>query len=179
MLNKLEERIVRKDLSERATKLLSKTAKKKTDAYVVGDFFDKITKVPNKSIEFVELDPPYAIDLPQQKAKDNYSIIYGDSYNEVASNQYIEFIQNVLEECYRVMSDESWMIVWFGPEPWFDLIYHMIISAGKPENVKLEDWTKGKKGFQTRRLLEFGLSLVARLSILTLTLQTAMKCSTT
>jgi len=142
MLNKLEERIVRKELSDKATKLLSKTAKKKTEAYIVGDFFDKITKVPNKSIELVELDPPYAIDLPQQKAKDNYSIIYGDSYNEVASSQYLEFMQNVLRECYRVMSDNSWIIVWFGPEPWFDPMYHMIKEAGFQTRRLCGIWTK-------------------------------------
>jgi len=142
MLNKLEERIVRKDLSEKATKLLNKTAKKKTEAYIVGDFFDMIAKVPNKSIELVELDPPYAIDLPQQKAKDNYSIIYGDSYNEVASSQYIEFMQNTLKECYRVMSDNSWIIVWFGPEPWFDPMYHMIKNAGFQTRRLCGIWTK-------------------------------------
>jgi len=142
MLNKLEERIVRKDLSERATKLLSRDAKKRTDAYIVGDFFEKVIHIPDKSIEFIELDPPYAIDLPGKKEGDNYTITYGDTYNEVDASQYLTFMQKILAECYRVMSKDSWIVVWFGPEPWFDPMYHMIIDAGFKTRRIPGIWTK-------------------------------------
>jgi len=142
VLNKFEERIIRKGLSDRATKLLSKTAKKKTEAYLIGDFFELVKNIPDKSIDLVELDPPYAINLPQQKAKDNYAIIYGDSYNEVDQNQYLEFMSKVFSECYRVMSDDSWLIAWFGPEPWFDIMFHLITDAGFKTRRIPGEWTK-------------------------------------
>jgi len=151
MIHKLEERVIRKDLSDRANKLLGKTAKKRADAYITGNFFEMVKKVPERSIEFIELDPPYAIELPEEKGT-AYSIVYGNSYNEVSRNQYIKFMKDTLNECYRVMNDNSWIIVWFAPEPWFDPIYHLITLAGKPEDVKDDDWIKSKKGLRTRRL---------------------------
>ena len=142
MYSKMEERIVRADLSEKAGKFLGKTNKKLVDSFIVGDFFEKVKGIPDKSIDFVEIDPPYAIDLPAKKDKNGYLATYGDSYNEVEMGDYIEFIQTTLEEAYRVMNDHSWLIMWFAPDPWFDLIYHMINNAGFKTKRLCGIWAK-------------------------------------
>lgn len=142
MYSKMEERIVRADLSEKAGKFLGKTNKKLVDSFIVGDFFEKVKGIPDKSIDFVEIDPPYAIDLPAKKDKNGYLAAYGDSYNEVEMGDYIEFIQTTLEEAYRVMNDHSWLIMWFAPDPWFDLIYHMINNAGFKTKRLCGIWAK-------------------------------------
>jgi site-specific DNA-methyltransferase (adenine-specific) len=142
MYSKMEERIVRADLSEKAGKLLGKTNKKLVDSFIVGDFFEKVKGIPDNSIDFVEIDPPYAIDLPAKKDESGYLATYGDSYNEVEMGDYIEFIQTTLEEAYRVMNDHSWLIMWFAPDPWFDLIYHMINNAGFKTRRLCGIWAK-------------------------------------
>ena len=150
MFAKLEEKIIRTDLAEKATKLLGKGPKKLIDSYIVGDFFEKVTKIPDKSIDLVEIDPPYAIDLPKaKKSEGDYGVTYGESYNEIAVEDYIRFMTNTLEQAYRIMNDNSWLIVWFAPEPWFDLMYHMIINAGFKTRRLCGIWTK--PGGQTKQ----------------------------
>lgn len=140
MFDKFEERVVRADLSDRASELLGNTSKKLIDSYIVGDFFKHIKGIPNKSINFVEIDPPYGIDLPNVKKE--HKTIYGDSYNEVDSKYYLDFIAKTLKECYRVMTEDSWLILWFGPDPWFEPIYNLIIDAGFKTRRLCGIWTK-------------------------------------
>jgi ParB/RepB/Spo0J family partition protein len=142
MFNKFEEKIVRSDLADKAGKLLGKTPKKLIDSYIVGDFFEKVKSIPDNSIDFMEIDPPYSIDLPGMKDKDNYAINYGDAYNEVDNIDYLEFMQKTLSEAYRIMNDHSWLILWFAPDPWFDIMYHILVNEGFKTRRLCGIWTK-------------------------------------
>jgi DNA modification methylase/ParB-like chromosome segregation protein Spo0J len=95
------------------------------NAYVVGDFFEGVKQLPDKTIDFIEIDPPYAIAL--QKKKKSYG--YG-GYNEIEPKDYPDFMQKTLKECYRVAAPNSWMVVWFGAEPWAEPMYQWITQAG-------------------------------------------------
>jgi site-specific DNA-methyltransferase (adenine-specific) len=141
VLAKFEERVVRADLSSRASELMkSSKTKKIIDSYILGDFFEKVKGVPNNSIDLVEIDPPYGIDLPNMKKEHNSN--YGDSYNEVDASIYIKFIGDTLTESYRIMKEDSWLIFWFGPEPWFDIIYSLIKQSGFETRRLCGIWTK-------------------------------------
>jgi DNA modification methylase len=48
------------------------------------------------------------------------------SYNEIKPGEYLTFLDRCFAECYRVMTPDSWLIVWFGPEPWFDAIFQLL-----------------------------------------------------
>jgi ParB/RepB/Spo0J family partition protein len=140
-LNKFEERIARSALSDRAMKLNKESkTKKMIDSYVLGDFFDMIKGVPSGTVDLVEIDPPYGIDLPNIKKE--HDMNYGDSYNEVDASVYIPFIGKVLDEAYRVMKTDSWLIFWFGPEPWFDIIYSLIKQSKFETRRLCGIWTK-------------------------------------
>ena len=95
--------------------------KKLANSYIVGDFFERIKEVPDNSINLIELDPPYAIEIDKIKKREGpgqYS--YGESgYNEIDTDDYANFMQDTFKECYRVMAQDSFLICWFGPEPWF------------------------------------------------------------
>jgi len=83
------------------------------DCYLLNDFFEGVKSVEDSSVDFVEIDPPFGIDLKKnKKGKDT-----GD-YNEVDDFAYIDFINNVLKQSFRVMKRDSWGILWFAPEPW-------------------------------------------------------------
>ena len=107
-------------------------------SYHISDFFLGTTKIGDGTMDFVEIDPPYGIDLENQKKDYNYT-----GYNEVSSDKYPKFMQDVLRESYRVLKTNGWMICWFGPEPWFEDIYKWIIGAEFKARRIPGIWTKG------------------------------------
>ena len=99
-------------------------------SYVIGDCVENISKLPNKLFHLVEIDPPYAIDLHKQKKDDGTYNANKDVYNEIDIPDYRAIMSKLLKTCYDKMLDNSWLIVWFAPEPWFNDMYQMIKDAG-------------------------------------------------
>lgn len=126
--------------------------KKLSDSYIIMDFFKGVRAIQDKTIDFVEIDPPYGIDLHDQKRGDEYGNNNTRNYNEVPRNEYEDFMKRTLAECWRVMRDNSWGICWFGPEPWFEYIHNWILAAGKPDTMSIQDWVKTGNSFRVRRL---------------------------
>lgn len=94
--------------------------------FIVGDFLSLVKSIPDKSVDIIEMDPPYAIDLNNaKKSEDNMNLQMG-SYNEIKPGIYLHFLDMCFAECYRIMTADSWLIVWFGPEPWFDGIFQLL-----------------------------------------------------
>lgn len=155
VLNKVKESMVQDELKRRAAERVSSDPQKKklVDSFIIGDFFHHVKKVPNGSIDFIEFDPPYSIDLSKSKRTTDGGVEISKDYNEVPTEKYMNFISSALHECHRVMSANSWMILWFGPEPWFEDIYTAIISAGKPEGTPLDEWVRNKQGLLTNRMV--------------------------
>lgn len=144
LISRTEETLIRTELAKRAEKQLGSSSKKLANAYIVGDFFDKIKDVPSNCIDLVEIDPPYAIDLPSIKKSDlSYKANYGESYNEIGAEYYPTFIRNTLKECYRVMNNHSWLILWFGPDPWFEDMYCLLTEVGFKTRRLTGIWKKG------------------------------------
>lgn len=108
------------------------------NSYVLEDFFTGVKKLADNSIDLVELDPPFGIDLTKIKSDS----IGKSDYNEVDAAEYKDFMFNVFKECYRVMSANSWIICWFGPEPWFEFIYQAMLKVGFSGRRICGIWTK-------------------------------------
>ena len=64
-------------------------------------------------------------------------------YNEVDACNYQVFLTNVFAQCYRVMSKHSWLICWFAPEPWFEIVFQELIKAGFNSVRMCGIWNKG------------------------------------
>lgn len=103
---------------------------KLADAFIIGDFFVNAAKIPDNHYDIVEMDPPYGIDLQQAKSKKGLGIEGLDQYNEVDKNAYPKFLADSFKECYRVLKPDSWLICWFGPDPWFELIASILEGVG-------------------------------------------------
>lgn len=151
VLNRIEETFIRSEISKRAEKVMGKSSTKKlVDAYIVGDFFDLVSKLPDNTFDLVEIDPPYGIDLPGKKLHsgggssggDKFAINYGGTYNEIDRRHYTKFMKKVMEELYRIMNDHSWLICWFGPDPWFESMYQIITRAGFKTRRLTGKWIK-------------------------------------
>jgi site-specific DNA-methyltransferase (adenine-specific) len=151
LTKKLEEKVIRKELATRAEKSLgtgSIRLRKMSDAYITGNFFDMAKKIPESSIDLVEMDPPYAIDLQNNKRDYDY-----ESYNEVDPQFYIDFMSQAFAECFRIMNANSWLICWFGPD-WFEQIYTLGIEAGFTSTRMAGIWIKptGQTNNPSKRL---------------------------
>jgi site-specific DNA-methyltransferase (adenine-specific) len=111
------------------------------DRYIVGDFFDCISKVPDNCVDFVEIDPPYAIGLTSIKKLSDvrYSL---DDYNEVDLGDFLNFAKKVIEQCWRVMSEHSWGILWHGPDPWGPILYDLLQAQGFQGTRLTAKWVK-------------------------------------
>lgn len=113
--------------------------------YILKDFFEGVKEIPDGIMHLVEIDPPYAIDL--KKAKKSDGVVSGtaglESYNEVDKEEYQVFLANIFQNCYRVMAEHSWLICWFAPEPWFEIVYQELKNAGFETTRMCGIWTKG------------------------------------
>lgn len=129
-LKKLTKTLTRHDAVEAFEKTKSNKSKflqEIANSYILGDFFELVKKVPDNFADWVEVDPPYAIDLKQVKKDFNNKYV---SYNEIDKNVYPEFLENSLKQCYRILKPSGWAIFWFGPDPWFQPVIDTIRSVG-------------------------------------------------
>jgi len=144
VLKKIDETIVKQTIVEKLEREKSGNSDltKLANAFVIGDFFEGVKKIPDGIMHVVEIDPPYGIDLNKVKKSDGESQYQKSDYNEVDTGDYDKFILNLLKECYRVMTDHSWLILWFAPEPWFEFMYSALIQAGFKTTRMCGIWTK-------------------------------------
>lgn len=142
--------IVRQEVAKEVTNDLGgsdERFQKMSDAFIIKSFFTGVQELPAAYFNFVEIDPPYAIDLTKQKKDYGY-----EGYNEVDAKAYMDGdpetgwagMKALFRSCYRVMADNSWGICWFGPDPWFEQIYQSIVGAGFQSTRLTCVWGKGQ-----------------------------------
>jgi ParB/RepB/Spo0J family partition protein len=127
-------------MNEQETSPLDRVRREIASRFILGDFFEMVKQVPDGSIDFVEIDPPYAIDLQELKQNESGGM---DHYNEVDKRDYVDFIIKTLQESWRVMSENSWLIIWFGADPWFEPIYLTLKAVGFKAHRLPAIWVKG------------------------------------
>lgn len=113
------------------------------NSYMLGDFFKGVKAIDDGVMHLVEIDPPYGIDLRKAKKEETVTGVELDVYNEVDSSEYQVFLANLFAECYRVMSKHSWLLCWFAPEPWFEIVYQELNNAGFTTTRMCGIWNKG------------------------------------
>jgi DNA modification methylase len=119
-------------------------------SYIIKSCFDGIKEIPTGVFHLVEIDPPYAIKIMDQKKSEGESQYMTTDYNEIPANIYMDGDPNgtwkgmktLLKESYRVMTDHSWLLCWFGPEPWFESMYQAIKEAGFETTRMCPLWVK-------------------------------------
>jgi DNA modification methylase len=146
VLDKLTEGIIKEALAKKIEQSMpsSSTLQRLSQNYILEDFFTGIAKIPDSSVHLVEIDPPYGIDLRSLKKQEGpaESTNLGD-YNEVDADDYISFMARVFKETYRVMTEHSWLVCWYGPEPWAEVFYQLITNTGFKTTRLTAFWPKG------------------------------------
>jgi len=116
-----------KELQEKEENTPTDRKKKELiEAYKPKSFFEYVKGVDDESMSFVEIDPPYAVELEKLVAADDdlrdTISLTAEEYNDVDPEDYEEFMLKVFEETYRVMKPHSWGICWFAMDPWYPLV---------------------------------------------------------
>lgn len=107
-----------------------------SEAYQVGDCLEAFATFSDSSLDFIEIDPPYSIDL---HAKKGVSCL---GYTEIESSEYLAFLRKVFLESYRTLKEGRWLVCWFAQEPWFEKIYLLLCDSGFILDRKVAIWTK-------------------------------------
>lgn len=148
LLGRIEEAAIKSELAKRAGLVVGGLGvdghrKRIMDSFVVGDFFDKVKGLDSGMFNLIEVDPPYGIDLAHVKRKKGVSIwsYAEDGYNEISAEGYPQFISGVLHECYRVMAENSWLLLWGGTQ-WLSVLHEMLSYNGFKATSMFALWTK-------------------------------------
>jgi len=143
VLKKLDEELIKQSIAQKIEKQRSNTTLQQlARCFILKDFFTGVKDIPDETIHLVEIDPPYAIDLKNIKKSDGISQYATTNYNEIPANEYQDFLSKLFTECYRVMTPHSWLICWFAPEPWFEVVYDLLRGAGFNTNRMCGIWVK-------------------------------------
>jgi ParB/RepB/Spo0J family partition protein len=116
------------------------------NAYKIGDAIAgmKTVKFSRGKVLFIEVDPPYGVQLHARKDR-NQDLARMDNYNEVDAKEYPTFIEAVAIECFDLMAEHSFMIWWFGPQ-WYSEVITILRKVGFKVGDIPAIWTKGSAG---------------------------------
>ena len=108
------------------------------NGYVVGDFFEEGQDLITKSYDLIEVDPPYAINFKDGDFGSNHS---KEDYNEIPTEEYLEFLGKTAKLCYQLGKENSWCIFWFGFQ-WRELVREILQAVGYKVPEIPAVWTK-------------------------------------
>jgi site-specific DNA-methyltransferase (adenine-specific) len=144
IIKKMDELLTKEQIARRLEETRSEgKLHQLAKCYITGDFFEGVTQFPDGVIHLVEIDPPYAIDIASLKKTDGESIYNTKEYNEIDWSLYQDFLSRTFKECYRVMTEHSWLLCWFAPEPWFETVFEELENAGFNTTRMCGIWNKG------------------------------------
>lgn len=120
-----------------------KTMLKMADSnYMIGDVFKGLAGLKaNGNIQIIECDPPYGIDLNEQKGSKDSVTSNVHTYEEVDRDSYPAFLSKLTSELFRVAGKDCWLVFWYGPT-WHSQVLEALRSAGWHVDEIPAIWTK-------------------------------------
>jgi ParB/RepB/Spo0J family partition protein len=112
--------------------------------YIIGDALERIKNVHDRVVHFAEVDPPYAIQLPDRgKKKTLITEKRDETYTEIEPEDYIPFYENIATQVYRVLDDHAFAVFWYGIT-WHNEVRDLLrkIGFGVPDVPAI--WVKGE-----------------------------------
>jgi len=132
-IKKHKQQIIAAELSRRVKKRLEEGGDrlaKIADSYKLTSFQDGMSALKDRSIDFIELDPDYGIGFKESGPARQGTRDSAEHYIEIPPEEYEAEVRGYAEECYRVLKDNSWMIVWYAIGPWHDTTRRIFEEAG-------------------------------------------------
>ncbi|MCI0527908.1 MAG: ParB N-terminal domain-containing protein [Nitrospira sp.] len=143
VLKKLQEHAVINEMAKRVKGKGMELAKWAEDHYKIQDAIEGMRQVKDGKADFVEVDPPYSIDINARKSRSGLSAL--EKYDEIDPDKYPKFIGMVAKEVYRLMKPNAFCIWWHAPQwyqPIIDILRNLEFSVSDIPAI----WTKGGMG---------------------------------
>jgi len=115
------------------------------DCYIPGDFF--ANQLHELQFSCIEVDPPYGIDIANLRKSGSLEELKHD-YVEIDEKHYFEFLQRLCKECYKLAAENSWIVLWCGPQYYQDVMLALEDARWEP-NIVPGIWKKGNSPGQT------------------------------
>ena len=125
------------------------------NSYILGDFFENVKSVPDRTYHLVEIDPPYGIDLKKIKRTPEQGQI--QSYNEIDAKEYPDFLTQLMTEVERVMFPRSWVLCWCSFQ-WMPHVIKAMREVGIETSPTPGIWYKGSQGQTNNPEIRLGSS---------------------
>lgn len=119
----------------RTVQFNNNSVKELSRSYITADTLEFLPQLKSEDFDFIEVDPPYGIDLG------SIANSRGAAYHEVDNSVYKDFITKVLTECYRILRPDSWIIVWLDMSK-YKGIFNILIDIGFTPRKILGHWVK-------------------------------------
>lgn len=144
-LSKLEEHYATTALLEKVPENIKSASQWASDHYIVSDVFEGMKKVANGVADFAEVDPPYAVEIIEDRKARNTDKSSHGNYTEWPRDSYPAKYREVAAEVYRILKDGTFAVFWFGPT-WHAEVRDAIRSVGFNVPDIPAVWTKGAIG---------------------------------
>lgn len=140
---RLQEEVVTASMRDKAGAKYKEAVKYASDHYRIGDAIQGLKDARPGTAHFIEVDPPYSIDLHKVKGRNVRART--DNYNEIPRDEYGDFLERVTQLVYRVAADNSFCVWWYGFQ-WYAQVLLALKKAGFQVNHIPAIWNKGIAG---------------------------------
>lgn len=133
-LKQLQEKLIVEELSKRhSAKVENQTVESKyvvaDRSFRIQDAFEGLKNLQqDKEIKLINVDTPYGIDLNNIKKGDNTGIVE-HNYQEWEKDDFINKCRTIMEECFRVANDDTFMLWWFAIQ-WYEPLSNLLSETG-------------------------------------------------
>lgn len=135
---KIEEMIERAEAKEKAAKEDGQKLLDYKGQLRHGDSLQWLQKIPNDAIHFINFDPPWGIGIDSYDRNEHYGT-FDDS-----AETGIQLAKAMIPELYRVMAEDSYMVVWFGIQ-YYQFLFDLLTASGFDVNPVPHIWFKPNK----------------------------------
>lgn len=126
--------------AEPVPQTLSAKQKMILDSYIRGDFLEN--KLESGLFNFIDCDPPYGINLGKTRIYDPEEILDLKNYVEPKEGDYKQFLEDVIDECWRLAAKDSWIIFWHAVS-WTETVRELLTQRGFKCAFADGVWVKG------------------------------------
>lgn len=141
--SRLQEEVVIAAMSSDANSKYADVEKWASDHYKIGDAFEGMKDVEPGCAHFAEVDPPYAIDLPERRARASHNS--AKKYREISSEDYGQFVKDMARLVYRALRTNTFCAWWYAPD-WEAIVRELLEEAGFAVSPIPAIWYKGQIG---------------------------------
>jgi len=117
LTNKMMEKILLQELTSRKQGSLPKIQLELIDSYIIGDFLVEGHKLPDKTFDLIDFDPPYFVErLPDKMAKEANKSLLEENFAVFSQHKetadLLAFADAVLALCRKKAKENCWLITW-------------------------------------------------------------------